>query len=78
MSTVEYLFADAVFESLRRHGAKEALLVAWGIAADGRKHLLHLAVGNKESERCWTGLFRNLLERGMRLPTTSPPMARPV
>jgi transposase-like protein len=67
---VEYPFADAVFESLRRHGAKEALLVAWGIASDGRKHLLHLAVGNKESERCWTELFRNLLERGMRLPTT--------
>ena len=61
---VEYLFADAVFESLRRHGAKEALLVAWGIDSDGRKHLLHLAVGNKESEACWTGFFRNLLERG--------------
>jgi hypothetical protein len=27
---VEYLFADAVFESLRRQGAKEALLVCWG------------------------------------------------
>ena len=67
---VEYLFVDAVFESLRRHGAKEALLVCWGIDSDGRKHLLHLAVGNKESERCWTELFRNLLERGMRLPTT--------
>jgi hypothetical protein len=25
---VEYLFVDAIFESLRRHGAKEALLVA--------------------------------------------------
>ena len=67
---VEYLFADAVFESLRRQGAKEALLVAWGIDSDGRKHLLHLAVGNKESEACWTGLFRNLLERGLRAPTT--------
>jgi len=67
---VEYLFADAVFESLRRHGAKEALLVCWGIASDGRKHLLHLAVGNKESEACWTGFFRNLLERGLRAPTT--------
>src|SRR5207247_9512081 len=32
--------------------------------------LLYRAVGNKESERCWTGLFRNLLERGMRAPTT--------
>ena len=33
---VEYLFVDAVYESLRRHGAKEALLVAWCIATDGR------------------------------------------
>jgi transposase-like protein len=67
---VEYMFVDAVFESLRRHGAKEALLVAWCIASDGRKQLLHLAVGNKESEACWSEFFRNLLGRGMRLPTT--------
>jgi transposase-like protein len=67
---VEYLFVDAVFESLRRHGAKEALLVAWCIASDGRKHLLHLAVGNKESEACWTEFFRGLLTRGLRMPTT--------
>jgi putative transposase len=68
--SVEYLFVDAIFESLRRHGAKEALLVAWCIASDGRKHLLHLAVGNKESQPCWTAFFRNMLNRGMRLPTT--------
>jgi putative transposase len=43
---VEYLFVDAIFESPRGHGAKEALLVAWCIDSDGRKHLLHLAVGN--------------------------------
>jgi putative transposase len=59
-----------VFESLRRHGAKEALLVGWGIAADGGKHLLHLAVGNKESEACWTDFFRSMLGRGLRMPTT--------
>jgi putative transposase len=68
---VEYLFVDAIFESLRRHGVKEALLVAWGIDSDGGKHLLHLAVGNKESEACWTGFFRNMLERGLRMPTTA-------
>ena len=67
---VEYLFVDAVFESLRRHGAKEALLVGWGIASDGAKHLLHLAVGNKESEACWTDFFRSMLSRGLRMPTT--------
>jgi transposase-like protein len=67
---VEYMFVDAVFESLRRHGAKEALLVGWCIGSDGRKHLLHLAVGNKESEACWTEFFRSLLDRGLRMPTT--------
>ncbi|SRR5579875_790230 len=66
----EYLFVDAVFESLRRHGAKEALLVAWCIDSEGRKHLLHLAVGNKESEACWTEFFRGMLGRGLRMPTT--------
>jgi putative transposase len=66
----EYLFVDAVFESLRRHGAKEALLVAWCIDSEGRKHLLHLAVGNKESEACWTEFFRDVLGRGLRMPTT--------
>jgi transposase-like protein len=68
--SVEYLFVDAVFEALRRHGAKEALLVAWCIDSDGRKHLLHLAVGNKESEACWAEFFRNMLSRELRLPTT--------
>ncbi len=67
---VEYLFCDAIFESLRRQGAKEALLVAWCIDSEGRKHLLHLAVGNKESEAAWTSFFRNMIQRGMRLPTT--------
>jgi putative transposase len=67
---VEYLFVDAVFESLRRHGAKEAVLVCWCIASDGRKHLLHLAVGNKESQACWSEFFRNMLHRGLRVPTT--------
>src|SRR5579875_780422 len=67
---VEYLFCDAIFESLRRQGAKEALLVAWCIDSDGRKHLLHLAVGNKESEAAWTEFFRNMIARGLRAPTT--------
>ena len=67
---VEYWFCDAVFESLRRHGAKEALLVAWCIDSEGRKHLLHQAVGTKESEGCWSEFFRGMLGRGLRMPTT--------
>lgn len=65
-----YLFCDAVYESLRRYGAKEAVLAAWGVDADGRKHLLHLAVGNKESEVCWTEFFRDMVRRGLGAPIT--------
>jgi putative transposase len=35
---------------------------------NGRKVLLHLAVGNKESEACWTEFLRNLVARGLRMP----------
>jgi putative transposase len=40
---VEYLFLDAVYESLRRYGAKEGVLAAWCITTEGRKVLLHLS-----------------------------------
>lgn len=67
---IEYLFVDGIYESLRRHGAKEAVLVAWGADTDGRKHLLHLAVGNTESEDCWVEFFRHMVARGLRMPTS--------
>ena len=67
---VEYLFVDAVYESLRRHGAKEGILCSWAITTEGRKVLLHLAVGNKESEACWTEFFRDMIGRGLRAPTS--------
>jgi transposase-like protein len=67
---VQYLFADAIFESLRRYGAKEGVLAAWCITTEGRKVLLHLGVGNKESETCWTEFFRHMSARGLRAPTS--------
>lgn len=67
---VEYLFLDAVYESLRRYGAKEGVLAAWCITTEGRKVLLHLAVGNKESEACWVEFLRDMIARGLRMPTS--------
>jgi transposase-like protein len=67
---VEYLFVDAIYESVRRQGnMKEALLCAWGICRDGRKVLLHLALGNKESTVAWRDFFRDLQRRGLSVPT---------
>mgnify|MGYP000107443811 FL=1 len=67
---VEYLFLDAVYESLRRQGnIKEALLCAWGICRDGRKVLLHLTLGNKESSSAWRAFIRDMQRRGLSVPT---------
>jgi transposase-like protein len=67
---VSYLFVDGIYESLRRYGAKEGILAAWCITSDGRKVLLHLAVGNKESEACWTEFLHGMVGRGLTIPTS--------
>lgn len=68
---VEYLFVDAVYESLRQQaGVKEAVLVAWGVLSDGSKVLLHLDLGNKESHDAWQGFFRSLQGRGLPEPVS--------
>ena len=37
--------------------------MASGIDIEGRKHLLHLASRNKESEDCWVEFFRHVAAR---------------
>lgn len=49
---------------------QEALLCAWGILHDGRKVLLHLALGQKERYACWLDFLRNMVARGLRTPVT--------
>jgi len=67
----ESLVVDAIYESLRpQGGGAEGLLGAWAILADGRKVLLHVTVGNKESDRYWLGMLRDLVHRGLRPPVS--------
>lgn len=66
---IEYLFVDAVFEAMRRQaGLKEGILVAWAITRDGRRVLIHMALGNKESYECWLNFFRDMISRGLKVP----------
>jgi transposase-like protein len=68
---LEYLFVDAVYESLRMQaGAKEALLVAWGVLSDGSKVLLHMDLGSKESHGAWLDFFRSMRSRGLSDPVS--------
>ena len=47
---------------------KAALLVAIGGLADGRKVLIALRSGYRESTESWKGLLRELRKRGLRCP----------
>ena len=44
--------------------------MCWGIDSAGFKHLLHLAVGNTESETAWTSSSATWSNRGLRVPTS--------
>lgn len=66
---VEYLFLDAVYESMRlERGRKEGILVAWGITSQGVRVLLHLMLGNKESHENWLEMLRDMVKRGLNSP----------
>lgn len=69
---VVYLFCDAVYESLRRHGCGcgQAILVTWAICSDGTRALLHMTLGNKESNDAWLEHFRSLVSRNLPTPIT--------
>jgi len=67
---VEYVFIDGLYEGMRLHKSrKEAILVAWGVLRDGRKVLLHLALGNKESEAACMAFVRDMVKRRLPIPT---------
>jgi putative transposase len=62
------LFLDATFISVRPSGPKEGVLVAWGFAEDGRRVLLAVMLGMRESYEDWQALGRDLIARGLGAP----------
>jgi putative transposase len=64
-----YCFLDAIYLKLRPDDEPaEGVLCAWGITLEGRKVLLGLALGSRESYEDWLGFGRDLITRGMRAP----------
>jgi transposase-like protein len=64
-----YLFADGLYEPLRESGTtREAILCLWAICADGRKRLLDVTLGNRESRDAWLECLRSLVQRGLGAP----------
>jgi len=63
------LFCDGIYLRLRPEDPRAvAVLCAYGIKTDGRKVLLYLAVGDKESTVCWKSFFEDMKQRGLKEP----------
>lgn len=63
-----YMWADGIHLKVRLEQDKICLLVMIGVRADGRKELIALADGFRESADSWADLLRDCKRRGMRAP----------
>ena len=63
-----YLWAGGIHVSIRLEEHKLCLLVMIGVRAGGRKELIALADGYRESAESWADLLRDCARRGMRAP----------
>src|SRR5438270_5623883 len=63
-----YLWADGVHFNIRLEHERLCCLVLIGVRADGRKELVAVGDGYRESTESWSELLRDLKHRGMRAP----------
>jgi putative transposase len=62
-----YVFCDATYCKVRLGGrvVSQAVVIATGVSADGRREVLGCAVGDSETQDFWTEFLRSLRERGL-------------
>jgi transposase-like protein len=66
---IVYCFLDAIYLKLRPEDQPaEGVLVCWGVTLEGRKILLGLALGSRESYDSWLAFGRDMIGRGLRPP----------
>jgi transposase-like protein len=63
-----YLWADGIHVDIRLEEHRLCLLVMIGVRADGRKELISLTDGYRESTESWADLLRDCKRRGMGAP----------
>ena len=63
-----YVWADGIHVNIRLEEGKLCVLVMIGVRADGRKELIALSDGYRESSQSWADLLRDCARRGMRTP----------
>ena len=63
-----YCWADGLHFGVRLDADRVCTLVVIGVRADGKKELVALAGGHRESTESWASLLRDARRRGMRAP----------
>lgn len=63
-----YLWADGIYFGCRLSDDRPCLLVLMGATEDGKKELIAMIDGQRESETSWTALLLDLKSRGMSEP----------
>ena len=66
-TTYPYVFLDATYCKARfnHRVVSQAIVVAIGVTADGRREVLGMDVGDSEDGAFWTGFLRSLKARGL-------------
>jgi putative transposase len=60
-----YVWADGVHFNIRLEEDRQCILVLMGATADGKKELIAVADGYRESEQSWLGLLLDVKARGL-------------
>jgi len=67
-----YIWADGVYFNIRSEEAKQCILVVIGVDEFGRKELIAIEEGYRESTQSWTELLEDVRQRGL---TIAPKLA---
>jgi transposase-like protein len=67
-----YVWADGVYFNIRLEEDRQCILVLMGATADGKKELIAVVDGFRESEQSWLGLLLDVKARGL---TIAPKLA---
>jgi putative transposase len=62
-----YVWADGVHFNIRLEEDRQCILVLLGATADGKKELIAISDGYRESEQSWKELLLNCKERGLEI-----------
>jgi len=60
-----YVWADGVHFNIRLEGGRQCILVLMGATADGKKELIAIQDGHRESEQSWKELLLDVQARGL-------------